>query len=363
MASDTENTSREALLSVVKDAFDRDGKWPTRQWVEAVLDQDHYLDLEEALEAAPRSLIYATGTQESSEVVLTVAGLHAAGAERDVRRFIQALGWCVDAQLGFRPTEPDVSEQVKLQVGQFESEWVSRGERVSKSDLAKLRAMFVTEGIYSSIGGENKNWEITLNRRRALPFRGVRTIEEYLTIKDASLRESEMQEAPARELRYSQSRSEVAPPIPHPEEPHPRVRQASSLLFAQGHLAQGVLEAIKVMRDILRERSQLDLDGEKLVSAALGPNNPRIVVADLETKTGKSRQRGVMMVALGIFAGVRNPVAHDQIVVPPAEARQVMAMIGFVLEALEASSFHSAAASPGPEGGARLRRSPSSEHG
>jgi uncharacterized protein (TIGR02391 family) len=353
MASDIENTSQEILLSVVRDAFDRDGKWPTRQWVEAVLDQDHYLDLEETLQAAPRSLVYATGTQEDSEVVLTVAGLHTAGAERDVRRFIQALGWCVDAQLGFRPTEPNVREEVRLEVGQFESEWVSRGERVSKTDLTKLRAMFVTEGIYSSIGGEDKNWEITLNRRRALPYRGVRTIEKYLAVKEASMRAPEMQKAPATELRNSEAPSEITPPTPHPEKPHPRVRQASSLLFAQGHLAQGVLEAIKVMRDILRERSQLDLDGEKLVSAALGPNNPRIAVADLETETGKSRQRGVMMVALGIFAGVRNPVAHDQIVVPPAEARQVMAMIGFVLEAVEASSFHSAAASPGPEGGAR----------
>src|SRR5690349_7909266 len=156
MASDIENTPREALLSVVRDAFDRDGKWPTRQWVEAVLDQDHYLDLEEVLAAAPRSLIYATGPQESSQVVLTVAGLHTAGAEKDVRRFIQALAWCVGAQLGFRPTDPGVSEEVKLEAGQFESEWVSRGERVSKTDLTKLRAMFVTEGIYSSIGGEDK---------------------------------------------------------------------------------------------------------------------------------------------------------------------------------------------------------------
>lgn len=245
------------------------------------------------------------------------------------------MGWCVDAQLGFRPSEPNVREEVRLEVGQFESEWVSRGERVSKTDLTKLRAMFVTEGIYSSIGGEDKNWGITLDRRRALPYRGVRTIEEYLAVKDASMRAPEMQEAPETELRNSESPSEITRPIPHPEEPHPRVRQASSLLFAQGHLAQGVLEAIKV----------LDLDGEKLVSAALGLNNPRIVVADLETETGKSRQRGVMMVALGIFAGVRNPVAHEQVIVPPAEARQVMAMIGFVLEAVEAGSFQIATAS------------------
>jgi hypothetical protein len=123
----TERSSQEALLEVVRDAFDREGKWPTRQWVEAVLDQDHYLDLEEILGATPRMLAYADGPQESSTVILTVAGLHAAGAERDVRRFLQALGWCVDSALGFRPTTPDVSEDVRIEAGQSESEWESRG--------------------------------------------------------------------------------------------------------------------------------------------------------------------------------------------------------------------------------------------
>lgn len=184
MVSDVaEKSSREALLEVVRRAFDNEGKWPTRQWVDAVLDQDHYLDLEEILETVPRSLVYPTGTQESSEVILTVAGLHAAGADTDVRRFVQALRWCVDAQLGFRPADPGVTEEVRLEASQFESEWASRGEKVSKTDLTKLRAMFVTEGIYSSIGGEGKEWVITMNRRRALPYREVRTIEDYLATK------------------------------------------------------------------------------------------------------------------------------------------------------------------------------------
>jgi len=185
MVSDVaEKSSQEALLEVVRKAFDREGKWPSRQWVEAVLDQDHYLDLEEIIEVVPRSLVYVGGTQESSEVVLTVAGLHAAGAEEDVKRFVQALRWCVDAQLGFRPEDPDVSEEVRLEASQFESEWISQGVNVPKTDLAKLRSMFVTEGIYNSISGEGKSWVITMNRRRALPYRDVRTIEDYLASKN-----------------------------------------------------------------------------------------------------------------------------------------------------------------------------------
>jgi len=77
-------------------------------------------------------------------------------------------------------------------------------------------------------------------------------------------------------------------------------------------------------------------DGEKLAGRAFNPKEPLIVVGDLATETGRNRQRGVMLIAQGIFAGVRNPLAHQRIVVPAPEARQIVAMIAFVVEAVEA---------------------------
>jgi hypothetical protein len=76
--------------------------------------------------------------------------------------------------------------------------------------------------------------------------------------------------------------------------------------------------------------------GDQLAGKALNPDNPLIVLGDLSTETGKSRQRGVMLIAQGIFGGVRNPLAHHRIVLRPAEARQMVAMIAFVVEAVEA---------------------------
>lgn len=335
MVDRDENSPKDALLGVAREAFDRKGTWPIRQYVEAVLDQDHYLDLEEILESAPRSLVYSTGTQESSEVILTVAGLAAAGAERDVRRFVEALRWCVEAQLGFRPTDPDVSEEVKIDADQFESEWVSRGEEVSTTDLVKLRAMFVTEGIYSSIGGEGKKWTITLNRPRVLPYRDMRSVEDYLAVKAISV--------PAvlgpefREPQPSKTKSPPGMVFPSSgfEELPAKLTEACGILLAQGHFAPAVLEAIKVMTDVLQDASELDLDGEKLAGRAFNLKEPLIVVGDLSTLTGRDRQRGLMLIAQGIYAAVRNPLAHRRVVVPPVEARRVIAMIGFVVEAVE----------------------------
>lgn len=336
MADRDEKSREEALLEVVRGAFDRSGRWPTRQYVEAVLDQDHRMDLDEILEATPRSLAYSTGTQEGSEVTLTVAGLAAAGAETDVKRFVEALRWCVAEQLGFRPSDPGATEEVKIEADQFTSEWASRGEKVSAVDLIKLRAMLTTEGIYSSIGGEDGKWMVTLNRRCVLPYRDVQTIKDYLAAKEASAPPAPRQELPEVEPMSNNAAKLDRLPQTGLEALPAKVREACAVLFANGHFAQGVLEAVKVMRDVLQEASGVDLDGERLAGKAFNLKDPLIVVGDLATETGRNRQRGVMLIAQGIFAGVRNPLAHQRIVVPGSEARQIVAMIAFVVEAIEA---------------------------
>lgn len=335
MNGDEDRAPQDVALEVVSEVFERSGRWPTRQYVEAVLDQDHRLDLEEVLGRAPRALIYATGTQESSEVILTVPGLAAAGATRDVGRFVEALRWCVEAQIGFRPSDPGAAKEVKIEADQFKSEWSSRGEEASELELAKLRAMFVTEGIYSSIGGEDGRWTLSLNRRCVAPYREVRTIEDYLEIKDPA-----PAEPGAGEALLEIARPEVLAPGSGAvalglEEVPAKIAEACGTLFAHGHFGAGVLEATKVMRDLLKEASDLELDGFKLAGKALNPDEPRIVVGDLATETGRSRQRGVMLIAQGVFCAVRNPLAHQRIVMPASEARQTVAMIAFVVEAVE----------------------------
>jgi uncharacterized protein (TIGR02391 family) len=330
---DKETKSQNELLEVVREAFDRGGRWPTRQYVEAVLDQDHHLDLDDALQSAPRALIYSAGTQEGSEVILTVAGLAAAGAREDVRHFIEALRWCVAEQMGFRPSDPGATEEVGIVADQFKSEWAARGERVSAVDLIKLRAMLTTEGVFSGIGGEDGKWTVTLNRRCVLPYRDVRTIEDYLAVKVAAA-------APPIESFPESPEGELTPveplsPRTDLDDLPVAVRAACANLFADGHFGAGVLEAVKVMRDVLQEASGLDLDGEKLAGKALSPKDPLVIVGDLSTETGRSRQRGVLLIAQGIFAAARNPLAHQRIVVPPAEGRRVVAMVAFVVDAIE----------------------------
>jgi uncharacterized protein (TIGR02391 family) len=342
VVAESENQAVVKLLEVVGAVFEEHASWPTRHYVGAVLDQDHDLDLGEALAAAPRSLLLPTGPQEDSKVVLTVAGLAAARDDGDVGRFIEALRWAVAEALGTRPSDPREVVEVTLEAGQFRAEWESRGTRTDDSDLAKLHEMFLTEGIYSWMGGEGHDWTIKLDRQRAVPYREIDTLADYLKMKQRPAMVITLPGARVVDLDATLAEAEE-PRRKGSEEPvpgsvSPRVEAACAGLFADGHLRLGVLEAVKVMRDVLREASGLRLDGDQLAGKALNPERPLIVLGDLATETGGSRQRGVMLIAQGIFAAVRNPLEHERVEVGVREAGRMISMVGFVVEAIESGS-------------------------
>lgn len=337
MDEEDEKSAEQTLLEVVGAVFGEHATWPTRHYVGAVLDQDHDLDLDEALAATPQSLVLPTGPQEDSKVVLTVAGLAAAGDDADVGRFIEALRWAVAEALGTRPADPREVVEVTLEADQFKTEWALRGVETDDSDLAKLHEMFLTEGIYSWMGGEGQSWTIKLDRQRAMPYRRVNTVADYLVMKQRPATVITLPGAGVVDLDAAEAEETRRGGSPElaPASTSPRVEAACAALLADGHLRLGVLEAVKVMRDVLRETSGLALDGDQLAGKALNPEKPLIVLGDLATETGRSRQRGLMLIAQGTFAAVRNPLEHERVEVNSREAERMISMVGFVVDAVE----------------------------
>jgi hypothetical protein len=128
----------DCLLEVVATVFRERGEWPSRQYVQAVLDQDYYVDLDEAMSSASSGLLVASGSQPRDKISLTVSGLHEAGAKDEVERFVEVLRWCVDEVIGFRPSDPSQTEEVHVNSEQFRAEWEQRHRGTSDLDLAKL---------------------------------------------------------------------------------------------------------------------------------------------------------------------------------------------------------------------------------
>jgi uncharacterized protein (TIGR02391 family) len=319
-----------ALLKVVAGVFDEHGEWPTRQYVEAELEQDHGLDLEECLAATPPNLLAAAGQGEDSELALRISGLAAAGSVTIVERFIEALRWCVDAVSGSRPKHPGTIEDISISAEELRAEWAMRNVEVSDLDLKKLRALILLEGTFAGFSGEAHSWSIDLSRRVLRPYRDVRSIKDYLAIR------AEWELPPAAPVLIpAQTPLDLPQAGDAPDELPAAVPERVRRLFRDEYFENAALESIKFVTAILRERSGLELDGKDLAGKALSPPDPLVRVVGLGGASSESIQRGLMLIAQGLFQAARNPLAHDQVSLSRGEAIEIIAMAGFIIRAIE----------------------------
>ena len=82
--------------------------------------------------------------------------------------------------------------------------------------------------------------------------------------------------------------------------------------FIEHHLDVAIFEAFKAINNRVKEMTDLDLDGSKLMDEVFGRSNPRIRFADLTTQTGRDVQQGLHFLFKGAVQGIRNPDAHEQ---------------------------------------------------
>lgn len=92
---------------------------------------------------------------------------------------------------------------------------------------------------------------------------------------------------------------------------HKIVRDASLAQLENGHLRDAVFNSVVAVFDFLRERSESRFDGNDLVGHAFSLQNPRLIVSELETESGRNDQKGFMQLLKGVYQGVRNPKAHS----------------------------------------------------
>jgi uncharacterized protein (TIGR02391 family) len=75
---------------------------------------------------------------------------------------------------------------------------------------------------------------------------------------------------------------------------------------------------------IFPRRTSQELDGAALMHKALSPSAPLIVLGDLSTESGKNIQQGYMQIYAGAMIGIRNPKAHDNIVIDELRAKHFL---------------------------------------
>jgi uncharacterized protein (TIGR02391 family) len=91
---------------------------------------------------------------------------------------------------------------------------------------------------------------------------------------------------------------------------HADIRQAAERYLAD-HMEVAIFEAMKAINMRVRATTGLDLDGSDLMAKAFGDKEPRILLADLSTETGRNIQAGFRFLFMGAVRGIRNRDAHE----------------------------------------------------
>jgi uncharacterized protein (TIGR02391 family) len=105
---------------------------------------------------------------------------------------------------------------------------------------------------------------------------------------------------------------------------HPSVTGVARERFDSGHYADAVEAALKALnvqvKKIYKTKTGEELDGVPLMRKAFAHTSPIIQLGDLTEQTGRNIQQGYMDLFTGAIAGIRNPKAHDNIVIDNARA-------------------------------------------
>lgn len=120
----------------------------------------------------------------------------------------------------------------------------------------------------------------------------------------------------------------------------PELWSAVAHSYDTGNYTHAIRDAMTVVTEVLRDKSGLDGDGDKLVGAALGFSQgkpPRIKINRLQTRTEQDMQRGLMFVLKGMCALVRNPRTHERLSDDRETADTIIPFIDYLLDFLGAS--------------------------
>lgn len=95
--------------------------------------------------------------------------------------------------------------------------------------------------------------------------------------------------------------------------------------------------AILYLTEEIRERTDLDSDGESLVTKAFSEKAPLIKINRLETESEKSEQIGFMNLLQGLYKAIRNPRNHNLKVDTKAECDELLTFINMLVRTIKAS--------------------------
>jgi len=102
--------------------------------------------------------------------------------------------------------------------------------------------------------------------------------------------------------------------------------------YTNANYTGAINDAIFYMRDIIREKSNLENDGDALINQAFSEKNPKIKLNKLRTKHDKNIQNGMRDSLLGIWKLIRNTRNHEKHIDNNEDASSIILYINYLLK-------------------------------
>jgi len=107
--------------------------------------------------------------------------------------------------------------------------------------------------------------------------------------------------------------------------------------YEGGLYSNAILDAMKVLTELIRSKSKLDGDGANLVGQAFGGNAPPIKISPMQKVSEIDEQKGFEQLLRGLYVGIRNPRTHDSYSDKKEECHAIILFINYLVNVINSA--------------------------
>ena len=104
--------------------------------------------------------------------------------------------------------------------------------------------------------------------------------------------------------------------------------------------SDAILDSIKYLTNIIREKSKVGGDGAGLIGQAFGGQSPKIKINKMATTSEIDEQKGYEQILRGIYCGIRNPRSHEQYQDVKEVADPIIIFINYLAEMIKSTKSY-----------------------
>lgn len=117
----------------------------------------------------------------------------------------------------------------------------------------------------------------------------------------------------------------------------PELQTAIKVHYEAALYSNAIIDAMKVLTDMIREKARLDGDGANLVGQAFGGSAPPIKISPMQKVSEIDEQKGFEQLLRGLYVGIRNPRTHENYRDQKEECNAIILFINYLIKVINSA--------------------------